>query len=64
MLVWLVRWRHAVIAIPIALILVTAGLWMGGYIKNTFFPRVDFDSFEVNVAFTPGDGERQTIELP
>ncbi len=63
MLLWLVRWRHAVIAIPVALILITAGLWMGGYIKNTFFPRVDFDSFEVNVAFTPGDGEKQTIKF-
>ncbi len=62
MLGWLIKWRHAVIAIPIALMLVTAGLWMGGYIKNTFFPSVDFDSFEINVAFTPGDGERQTIE--
>ena len=24
---------------------------------------MDFDSFEINVAFTPGDGERQTIEM-
>jgi len=63
MLIWLVKWRHAVIAIPVALMLITAGLWMGGYIKNTFFPRVDFDSFTVNVAFTPGDGEKQTIEF-
>ena len=63
MLGWLVKWRHAVIAIPVALILVTAGLWMGGYIKNTFFPRVDFDSFVLNVAFTPGDGEKQTLEF-
>jgi multidrug efflux pump subunit AcrB len=57
---WLVRWRHAVIAIPIALILITAGLFIGGHIKNTFFPMVDFDSFNVNVAFTPGDGVEQT----
>jgi multidrug efflux pump subunit AcrB len=62
MLLWLVRWRHVVIAIPIALILVTAGLFMGGYIKNTYYPIVDFDSFELNVAFTPGSGERHTIE--
>ena len=60
MLHWLVKYRHAVVAIPIALILITAGLYYGGHIKNTFFPMVDFDSFEVNVAFTPGDGEKQT----
>ncbi|MFC2116750.1 efflux RND transporter permease subunit [Bacteroidota bacterium] len=63
MLVWLVRWRHAVIAIPVALILITIGLYTGGYIKSTFFPSVDFDSFVVNVAFTPGDGENQTINM-
>jgi multidrug efflux pump subunit AcrB len=62
MLDWLIKWRHAVIAIPVALMLITLGLWRGGYIKNTFFPSVDFDSFEINVAFTPGDGEKQTIE--
>ncbi|MFW6103734.1 MAG: efflux RND transporter permease subunit [Bacteroidota bacterium] len=62
MLYWLLKYRHAVVAIPIALILITAGLYYGGHIKNTFFPMVDFDSFEVNVAFTPGDGERQTRE--
>src|SRR6056297_225575 len=60
MLHWLVKHRHVVVAIPIALILITAGLYYGGYIRNTFFPVVDFDSFEVNVAFTPGDGEKQT----
>jgi len=57
---WLLRWRHAVIGIPIALFLITFGLLAGGHIKNTFFPMVDFDNFEVNIAFTPGDGERQT----
>ncbi|MFW5901264.1 MAG: efflux RND transporter permease subunit, partial [bacterium] len=62
MLHWLIKYRHAVVAIPIALILITAGLYFGGHIKNTFFPMVDFDSFEVNVAFTPGDGEKQTKE--
>ncbi|MBI9055824.1 MAG: efflux RND transporter permease subunit [Bacteroidales bacterium] len=59
-LIWLLRWRHAVIGIPIALFLITMGLLAGGHIKNTFFPMVDFDNFEVNIAFTPGDGERQT----
>jgi len=60
MLLWLVKWRHIVIGIPISLMLLTAGLLLGGHIKNTYFPMVDFDQFTVNVAFTPGDGERQT----
>ncbi|MBS0010021.1 MAG: efflux RND transporter permease subunit, partial [Bacteroidales bacterium] len=62
MLGWLIKWRHAVIGVPIALFLVTAGLFMGGHIKNTFFPTVDFDNFSVNIAFTPGDGVAQTRE--
>lgn len=61
-LLWLIRWRHLVIGIPIALLLITAGLFFGGHIKYTFFPMVDFDSFELNIAFTPGDGEKQTME--
>lgn len=62
MLYWLLKWRIVVVGIPIALILITAGLYFGGHIKNTFFPMVDFDSFELNIAFTPGDGEKQTKE--
>jgi multidrug efflux pump subunit AcrB len=35
-------------------------LFFGGIIKNTYFPMVDFDDFEINIAFTPGDGVKQT----
>ncbi len=59
---WLVKWRHAVIGVPIALFLITAGLFFGGHIKNTFFPMVDFDNFDINIAFNPGDGIEQTRE--
>jgi multidrug efflux pump subunit AcrB len=59
---WLVKWRWAVVGIPIAFVLITVGLFMGGHIKSTFFPMVDFDRFAVNVAFTPGDGEKKTYE--
>jgi multidrug efflux pump subunit AcrB len=60
---WLVKWRYIALSFPIALVLITAGLFMGGHIRNTFFPMVDFDSFTLNVAFTPGDGEKQTLEF-
>ena len=63
MLVWLLHWRYVVIGIPIALILITTGLYLGGHIKNTYFPRVDFNRFEVNIAFTPGSGEKQTLNF-
>ncbi len=62
MLEWLIKWRVIAVGISIGLFLITAGLFFGGHIKNTYYPSVDFDSFEINVAFTPGDGEQQTLE--
>ncbi|MBN1252243.1 MAG: efflux RND transporter permease subunit [Bacteroidales bacterium] len=62
-LIWLLHWRYIVIGIPVALFLITLGLYFGGHIKNTFFPMVDFNRFEVNIAFTPGSGEKQTLQF-
>ena len=63
MLEWLIKYRILAMGIATALFLITAGLFFGGHIKNTYFPMVDFDSFEINIAFTPGDGENQTLEF-
>jgi multidrug efflux pump subunit AcrB len=60
---WLVKWRYIAMTFPIALVLITAGLFMGGQIRSTFFPSIDFDNFTLNIAFTPGDGEKQTLEF-
>jgi len=62
MLVWMIKYRAIMVGISVALFLITIGLFAGGHIKNTFFPMVDFDSFEINMAFTPGSGEKQTLE--
>ncbi len=62
-LVWVVHWRYVVIGIPAALVMITLGLYLGGHIKNTFFPMVDFNRFEINIAFTPGSGEKQTVDF-
>ncbi len=58
-----IRWRWIVITIPIALILITIGLVQGTIIRTTFFPSIAFDFFSVNLAFTPGAGEKQTMEF-
>ncbi len=42
--------------------LITFGMIKGTLIKTTFFPTIAFDSFNVNVAFTPGSGEKRTSE--
>ncbi len=57
-----VKWRYIVIAVPAAMMLITGGLIGGQFIKTTFFPRMEFDSFNINLAFTPGSGEKQTMQ--
>ncbi len=57
-----IRWKRVIVIIPIALIFITVGLFGGGFIKATFFPSIPFDQFTVNIAFTPGTGEAQTLE--
>jgi multidrug efflux pump subunit AcrB len=47
---------------PITFILLTVGLMRGGIIQFTFFPAIAFDSFQVQIAFTPGSGEERTME--
>lgn len=58
----IIQWHWVAVSIPLAIILITMGLFAGGFIKATFFPPVDFDFFFVNVAFKPGSGEKQTME--
>jgi multidrug efflux pump subunit AcrB len=58
-----IKWRWIVITIPVALILITLGMIQGTVIRTTFFPSIAFDFFSVNLAFTPGSGERQTMEF-
>ena len=58
----IIEWRYIVIAVPFAMMLITMGLIGGQFIKTTFFPRMEFDSFNINIAFTPGSGEKQTLE--
>ncbi len=59
-LTWVLNWRYLVISLPVVFIIVTAGLFKGGLIKFTFFPPIEFDFFTVDVAFTPGSGEKKT----
>lgn len=62
-LTWVIKWRILMVsAIPISLLLITVGFFRGNIIQRTFFPVVPFDFFNVEVAFTPGSGEKQTLE--
>lgn len=57
-----VDWRYITIGIPVAMMIITGGLIGGHIIKTTFFPRMEFDSFNINIAFTPGSGEEKTMQ--
>ena len=39
------------------------GMIQGTIIRATFFPSITFDFFSVNLAFTAGSGEKQTLEF-
>lgn len=56
------NWKYIFIALPASLIIITIGLFGGGFIKATFFPSIPFDQFNVDLAFTPGTGEKVTLE--
>ncbi len=59
---FVIKWRYIFIFAPIFLIMITSGLFQGGFIKSTFFPAIPFDQFNVDIAFKPGSGEAQTLE--
>jgi len=58
----IIRWRWIVITIPVALFFITIGMFQGSIIHSTFFPAIAFDFFAVDVSFTPGAGEKQTMK--
>ena len=63
LLVKILNWRYVVVlGLPVALILITFGLLRSGIIKTTVFPSPEFDNFDINIAFAPGSGEKQTLE--
>ncbi len=58
---FVLKWRWIFVFTPVAIILITVGMFRGGFIKATFFPTIPFDFFNINVAFKPGEGEKQTM---
>ncbi len=59
---FIIRWKYVMLVSPIALIIITFGLFGGNFLKATYFPSIPFDQFNVNLAFTPGTGEAKTMK--
>ena len=55
-----VRWRYATVAIGIAVLLLTVGVWRGGWIRFTFFPKVEGDTLTCSVTMPAGTSAART----
>lgn len=58
-----VKWRYASIALGIAIIFITLGIWQAGLIKYTFFPKVESDTMECLITMPSGTPPARTSEV-
>lgn len=58
-----VRWRYATLALGIAMLLVTIGIWKGGWIKFTLFPTIEGDSLTCSLTMPAGTPVERTKEI-
>ena len=56
-----VKWRYATVALGIAFLLLSVGLWKGGWIKFTFFPKVESDVLTCTLTMPAGTPVSQTV---
>lgn len=57
---WVQRNKYTTVAIAVAVMLVTAGFYGGGFIKFVFMPKIDADWIRVTVNMTPGTTFEET----
>ena len=58
-----VRWRYATVALAIAILLVTVGIWRAGWIKFTLFPKVESDFVTCSLTMPAGTPVERTAEI-
>ena len=59
---FMIEWKWLALGLPISAIMVTVGLFQGGFINYTFFPAMEFDQINIEIAYKPGSGEDQTLK--
>lgn len=59
----ILKHRRVMVFIPVAFIVAIVMFLNFGLIKVTFFPNIQFDSLNLEVAFKPGEREKQTEEF-
>jgi multidrug efflux pump subunit AcrB len=58
-----VHWRYVTIAVGVAVLLLAAGLWQGGWIKFTFMPKVEGDTIRAYITMPVGTPVDQTLQV-
>lgn len=58
-----VRWRYATVAAGLLLLLLSIGLWQGGWIKFIFMPRLEGDMMMCSLALPVGQPVERTKEV-
>ncbi len=58
-----VNWRYATVGLGIAILLLTIGVWEGGWIRFTFFPKVEGDTLTCSVTMPAGTTVARTEKV-
>jgi multidrug efflux pump subunit AcrB len=58
-----VRWRYATLALGIALLTVSYGVWYSGWVKFTYFPTVEGDTMRAYVTMPVGTPVERTWQV-
>ncbi|MCD4811963.1 efflux RND transporter permease subunit [bacterium] len=57
------RWRYATVALGIAILLLSLGMWKGGWMKFTFLPKVEGDVLRCSFTMPSGTPVERTVEV-
>jgi len=60
---FVVRWRYATIALALVFLMLSFGLWRGGWIKFVFFPRLEGDMLMCSLTMPVGKPLEHTAEV-
>jgi multidrug efflux pump subunit AcrB len=58
-----VRWRYATLSLGIAMLMLTIGIYKGGLIKFTLFPKLDSDTLVCSLTMPAGTPVEHTTEI-
>lgn len=58
-----VTWRYVTLAVGVAMLLLTLGIWKAGWIKFTLFPKVESDFLTCSLTMPAGTPVERTTEI-